>query len=87
MYDAKEAEEVQTLLTNLNNLFAGLRKYKSQNPTFRVREEENDTYLYIYLTQIFVDGKPHTFQYRRINITGDSAEGILYDLFNKGDVV
>lgn len=31
MYSAKETEEIQALLINLNNLFAGLRRYKNQN--------------------------------------------------------
>lgn len=88
MYSAKETEEIQALLINLNNLFARLRRYKNQNPTFRIREEkDNNTYLYMYLTQVFADGELHTFQYRRIRITGDSAQGILFDLFDKGDVV
>lgn len=89
---AEEEAENQLLLTNLNNLFRGISPYKNENPTFKLEElprgpHDTATYLTMYLTQKYSDGSPRRFRYRKICVEGESAQGILYSLFTRGDVV
>lgn len=70
--------EISETLGSFAKTLETLPKYRGQKPTF-VYDGQHVT---MYLTQ-----NGYTFPYRKVNVDGDSAQGVLFDLFEHGNIL